>query len=161
MKSRHQQIRSCLNFSLIPCLVLTLLLGACTSESSKVDKRRENGRLAGTWVLKARVTDGKESPATERFIKLYLQADGTFSADFKGESQQPWIRAGQGGFSYNPPVLSLFWDNGASVAFLVTETDGDRIMLHRGRNLAPLKQQEPDEVFVRHRIEKGPTKKPS
>lgn len=154
------KIRAALNL-LIPPLLTAFLFAACTSESAKVEQRGENDRLAGTWILKARSAEGKETPATERLIELYLKADGTFSAAFKGEPHQSWIVAGQGGFSYDPPVLSLYWDNGASVTFLVTESQNDQMRLHRGRNLAPLKEQEPEEIFVRRQIEKGPTKKPS
>ncbi|MDQ7781258.1 MAG: hypothetical protein RDU20_00170 [Desulfomonilaceae bacterium] len=147
---------------LIQAVALALLLcGGCSTESPRLDVRGDNGRVAGTWMLEARVVDGNVSPANERFIKLRLSPDGTFSADFRGEPQQPWIRAGQGAFLYDPPLLSLFWDGGASVTFLVTESEPDRMKLHRGRNLVPLKEQEPDEIFVRHRIEQGPTKKPS
>jgi hypothetical protein len=141
--------------------LLGLFAAACSDNTPKVEKRAHNDQLAGTWELKARIAGSLESPAKERFIRLNLKPDGTFAADFRGEAHQHWIRAGEGGFSYEPPLLSFFWDSGAAVTFLVTELAADRMKLHRGRNLAPLKEQEPEEVFIRRKIEKGPTRKPS
>ena len=146
-------------------LILTFLgalfLLACSGESRVEQKRAEAEQLTGTWVLKARIAKGVETPAKERFIKLYLKPDGTFAADYRGEGYQNWIRAGQGGFSYQPPLLSFFWEGGATATFLVTELEPDLMKLHRGRNLVPLKEQEPEEIFVRQKIEKGPTRRPT
>ncbi|MFH1115272.1 MAG: hypothetical protein V1792_15285 [Pseudomonadota bacterium] len=157
----HESTNTSFLKALTACLVVPFVIGACSTETPKVKDKSEPERLAGTWILNSRIADGKEVPASERVIKLFLRTDGTFSVDFRGEARQPWIRAGQGGFSYDPPMLRFFWDNGASVTFLVTETESDRMKLHRGWNLVPLKEQEPEEVFVRHRVEKGPSKKPS
>ena len=81
-------------------LILTFLgalfLLACSGESRVEQKRAEAEQLTGTWVLKARIAKGVETPAKERFIKLYLKPDGTFAADYRGEGYQNWIRGRAG-----------------------------------------------------------------
>jgi hypothetical protein len=91
-------------------------------------------------------------------MRLVLNPDGTFVTNYRGDESQGWIRSGQGGFSYEPPYLNLFWENGASVTLLVTELEPDRILVHHGRNHVPLKDQEPQEIFVRQKMERGPTR---
>ena len=78
-----------------------------------------------------------------------------------GKRTQEWIQAGDGAFSYDPPLLTLYWDSGATARLLVVESGPERLVFHHGRNLAPLNNQEPDEVFSRQKTEKGPVKKPS
>ncbi len=91
-------------------------------------------------------------------MKLVLNSDGAFIANYRGEINQEWILAGQGAFSYDPPTLNLYWDTGRVINLLVDESQPDRLVLHHGKNIAPLKDQEPDEVFVRFKGEKGPTR---
>ncbi len=140
---------------------LLVLQFSCGGQTYKSEKTEHAMRLAGTWSLKARIAQGEESPVTERFMKLVLQPGGTFRAEYRWDQAQGWIPAGQGGFSYAPPNLTLFWEAGAVSNLLVSEIESDKILLHHGRNLAPLKDQEPDEIFVRLKIEKGPTRSPS
>jgi hypothetical protein len=146
----------------IPYVTLfSLLLLSCGGPTTTEQKNDESRRLAGTWTLKTRIKDGVGSPVTERFMRLVLKENGTFFADYKGEESQRWIRAGQGGFSYSPPMLQFYWDNGPVVTLIVVEAEQGRLLVHHGRNLVPLKNQEPDEVFVGETPQKGPTRKPA
>jgi len=146
----------------LPWLVsLALLAVSCGKQAATPEKKEQTARISGSWVLQARITEGAQSPANERIMRISLNPDGTFITNYKGDESQEWIRSGQGGFSYDPPHLNLYWENGASVTLLVTELEPDRILVHHGRNVVPLKDQEPAEIFVRHKIEKGPTRKPS
>ncbi|MBI4963846.1 MAG: hypothetical protein HY913_11270 [Desulfomonile tiedjei] len=111
--------------------------------------------------MKFRLVEDREEPVDQRFLRLHLKEGGTFRADFRGEENQKWIRAGEGGFSYDPPLLTLFWDSGQVNSLLVREVQPEQLVIHHGRNLAPLKDQEPDEVFVRQKDAKGPTRGPS
>lgn len=108
--------------------------------------------------MTARIVDGLEVPVGERVMKLTLHPDGTFLANYRGDITQDWILAGQGAYSYEAPMLNLYWDSGRVINLLVDESQPDRLVLHHGRNVAPLKDQEPDEVFSRHKGEKGPTR---
>lgn len=141
--------------------ILTLVLVSCADQTPTVQTSDEALQLAGSWVLKARISNGKETPAKQRILQLVLKPDGTFTAYFRGDEHQDWIKAGQGGFSYAPPLLTFFWENGTAVRLLVTELQPDRIKIHHGRNLVPLKDQEPEEIFVRKKLDKGPTRKAS
>jgi hypothetical protein len=151
---------TCRLASLLCLAGVALLVASCGDKAATISKNENSGRLVGTWILKARVTEGAESPATERQMKLSFRDDQTFRAEYRGEESQPWITAGTGGFWYNPPSLTLYWDAGQTLTLLVVERDGDSILLHHGRNLAPLKDQEPEEVFVRAKAA-GPTRQPS
>jgi hypothetical protein len=91
-------------------------------------------------------------------MKLTFNPDGSFLASYRGDGTQNWIRAGQGGFAYHPPYLSLHWETGPVLTLLVREADSERLLIHHGRNVIPLKDQEPDEIFVKQKIEKGPTR---
>ncbi|MBI5249688.1 MAG: hypothetical protein HY912_09350 [Desulfomonile tiedjei] len=108
--------------------------------------------------MKSRIVDENEVPVAQRFMRLALNPDGTFRADYRGESTQKWIKAGQGAFSYNPPMLTMHWESGATATLLVRAAEPDRMVLHHGRNMVPLAEQEPDEVFARMNPEKGPTR---
>jgi len=90
-------------------------------------------------------------------MRLVFTPHGTFKAHYRGDASQRWIRAGQGGFAYSSPNLTLFWENGTTANLLVTEQTADRMKVHHGRNLVPLKDQDPDEMFVKQSFEKGPT----
>jgi len=142
-------------------IFLSVLLLSCDRQTGAIQKNENNSRLAGTWVIQSRIIDGVESPADQRFIGFVFNADGLFSSKYRGEKSQGWIRAGEGAFSYNPPVLTLYWDSGAIATLLVVESGPERLVFHHGRNLAPLLNQEPDEVFARQKPEKGPIRKPS
>jgi hypothetical protein len=137
------------------------LLLSCDRQTATISPNPSNSLLAGTWIIQSRVIDGVASPAEERFIRFAFGADGLFKAKYRGEKNQDWIRAGEGAFSYDPPVLTLYWDSGATAALLVVESNQERIVFHHGRDLAPLVNQEPDEVFTRQKTEKGPVRKPS
>jgi len=147
---------------LFAAAVLALALISCSKDASVESKHDDRTQaFAGTWTLQARIADGKEVPANDRFMKLVLNEDGTFRALYRGDRAQNWIVAGQGGYSYAPPALNLFWDSGQVVTLLVVETEPNRLRLHHGTTLAPLKDQEPDDVFVRDTSAKGPTRGPS
>ena len=142
--------------------VLSLTLLASCSDQGKIPQKSESAaRLSGIWDLKSRITDENEAPVTQRFIRLALKNDGTFRADYRGEANQKWVKAGQGAFSYSPPILTMHWESGAVSALLVRDSQPDRMVLHHGRNMTPLAEQDPDEVFVRINPEKGPTRNPN
>lgn len=159
----HRSILSIFPRTVILFITLfSFLLFSCGGPATTVQKNDESSKLAGTWTLKTRIKDGVSSPVTERFMRLVLKENGTFHADYKGEESQRWIRAGQGGFSYSPPMLQFYWDNGPVVTLIVVEADQGKLLVHHGRNMVPLKDQEPDEVFVGETAPKrGPTRKPA
>jgi hypothetical protein len=141
--------------------LLGILVISCTSQPKSAEKTDVGSRLAGTWVLASKIVEGQDVPATTRFMKLIFNSNGTFRAIYRGNERQAWIRAGAGGFSYTPPLLTLFWDSGSVVTIVVEEKDLEHLRFHHGRSLIPLKNQEPDEIFVRQKTEKGPTRQPS
>jgi hypothetical protein len=141
------------------CVVfLGLCIISCGSQGIAPQKTDRAQSVAGIWDLKARIADDTEAPVAQRFMRLALNPDGTFRADYRGDETQKWVRAGQGGFSYHPPLLTMHWESGATSTLLVRDSGQDRMVLHHGRNMAPLADQEPDEVFVRTKPEKGPTR---
>jgi len=146
---------------LITVVVFGFLAAACGEKAVPVEKNEYISRLVGTWVLKARIVDGNETPATDRQMKLVLKADQTFLAKFRGDATQSWINAGRGSFSYDPPLLNLYWDSGPQLTVLATETGSEELVIHHGRNLVPLNNQEPTERFVREKSQSGPTRQPS
>lgn len=152
---------TCLRCALLCVTLFTLFIVSCGTPSTTEQKTDESGRLAGTWTLTSRIKDGVSGPVTERFLRLVLKDNGTFHADYKGEESQRWIRAGQGGFSYSPPLLQFYWDNGQVVTLLVVEFEPGKLVVHHGRNMVPLKDQEPEEIFVGETPQKGPTRKPA
>jgi hypothetical protein len=146
-------------YRIVTAIILALALGSCGKNGSVDNKAPDrNQALSGTWTLHARLADGKEVPITERFMKITLTEDGTFRALYRGESTQKWIVAGQGGYSYTPPSLNLYWDSGQVLTLLVVESEPNRLRLHHGPALAPLKDQEPDDIFVRDTTSRGPTR---
>jgi hypothetical protein len=145
--------------SLLMLLTLCALLAACGERPADLNEPSADARLiAGAWVLQGRMSEESETPASERIMRLVFTPRGTFRAHYRGDASQQWIRAGQGGFAYSSPNLTLFWENGATANLLVTEQTPDRMKVHHGRNLVPLKDQDPDEIFVRESLEKGPTR---
>ncbi len=148
----------------LPSTLFTLILSICSvilgcSSSTYNPQQTQNAeKISGAWVLKARIVDGVETPATQRIMKLMFNPNGSFIAFYRGEESQKWVRAGNGGFSFDPPTLTLYWDSGQNLTLLMLKNESDRLLLHHGRNLAPLSSQEPDEVFVKEAPEKGPTK---
>jgi hypothetical protein len=148
-------------FTAIALITAGILLSSCDHQSGTTQKNQNNSRLAGTWIIQSRIIDGVASPANERFIEFTFDADGLFKSRYRGEKDQDWIRAGEGAFSYQPPLLTLYWDSGATATLLAVETAQEELVFHQGRNLAPLTNQEPDEVLVRQKTAKGPVRKPS
>ena len=142
-------------------LAAALLLTSCARDTQLRDPQDQAGLLSGTWILGSRIEDGKEVPVKERFMKLVLHDDGTYRAEYRGDATQQWIVAGQGAFSFVPPVVRFFWDSGDVTTFLVVERDPNRLHLHHGATLAPLKEQEPDEVYQRETSGTPASKKPS
>jgi hypothetical protein len=139
--------------------LLSLIVAGCDTKPASTQKPDNAAALSGTWILKSKISpDGVESPVSQRFMKLTFRADGSFQAAYRGEETQSWIRAGQGGFSYHPPHLSLYWESGPVLTLLVREFQPERLLIHHGRSMIPLKDQEPDEVFVKQKSEKGPTR---
>jgi outer membrane lipoprotein-sorting protein len=136
----------------------TLSLISCGDQNVPIKKTDSAARLAGIWDLKSRILNGNDTPVDQRFMRLALNPDGTFRAEYRGEATQKWVNAGQGAFSYTPPLLTMHWESGATSTLLVRESEPDRMVLHHGRNLVPLAEQDPDEVFVRLNPEKGPTR---
>ena len=152
-----------LNWTIIALLLVgALMVAACgRSQTGSSQKSEDATRLTGTWVLTSRILEGRDVPATTRLMKLTFNSNGTFRALYRGDETQKWIAAGSGGYSYARPLLTLFWDSGPVVTILVEETESDRFLFHHGRNLVPHQNQEPDEIFVRQKVEKGPTRQPS
>jgi hypothetical protein len=148
-------------FPIAFALIAAILVSSCTTEPAKVQKSDESAKIAGTWVMKSRTIDDRDEPVSQRLIKLHLRENGTFRAEYSGDESQQWITAGRGGFSYEAPFLTLFWDSGQVITLLVREATADKLLVHHGRNLAPLKEQEPDETFQRQKETKGPTRQPS
>ncbi len=134
-----------------------LFLFACARDVQITSPNDQARLLAGTWILEAKIGDGKEAPVSERFMRLVLHDEGTYRADYRGDPTQQWIVAGRGVFSFVPPVLTFFWDSGNVSSFLVLDRESNRLHLHHGVNLAPLKDQSPDEVY---RLEKSGTSGP-
>ncbi len=146
-------------------LSLGLLLLVCLGLFSSCQERKAPrtttevpSELLGTWVLAARIVDGQEQPANDRVIKLVFRKDGTFHASFRGEPNQAWVAAGKGAYSYNSPLMSLHWDSGRTVPLLISVLNPDRIRVHHGREMTPMTDQEPDEIFQKAQQEKGPTR---
>jgi hypothetical protein len=139
--------------------LLLLVAAGCDNKTASTQRTDNAPALSGTWILKSKIApDGIESPVSQRFMKLTFHADGSFQAFYRGEEPQSWIRAGQGGFSYYPPHLNLYWESGPIHTLVVREFQPERLLIHHGRNMIPLKDQEPDEVFVKQKTEKGPTR---
>jgi hypothetical protein len=148
-------------FRTITLILLVVLSVSCDRQTGSVQKNENNSRLAGTWIIQSRIIDEVQSPADERIVRFVFDTNGLFQSTYRGERTQEWIQAGDGAFSYDPPLLTLYWDSGATASLLVVESGPDRLVFHHGRNLAPLNNQEPDEAFSRQKTEKGPVKKPS
>ncbi len=142
---------------LAPTICCLVILGCGERAPDSAKSNADTQTLAGTWLLEARITEDGEAPATDRVMRLALSPRGTFQAYYRGDTTQEWVRAGDGGYSYSQPVLTLYWDNGATVTLLVSQLGPDRIRVHHGLNLVPLKDQDPDEIFVRQKMDKGPT----
>jgi hypothetical protein len=148
--------------SLVVICLLMLLLASCRDQAPSTQTlNQQNAQLIGTWTLKTRSTGGEETPATERQMKLIFLTGETFRAEFRGDDTQKWIRAGEGSFTYRPPELTLYWESGGIMTLLVTELASDSLFVHHGRQVVPLNNQEPDEVFVRHKPQTGPIRNPS
>lgn len=127
---------------------MILLLASCSPEQATHKDGGQARLLAGAWMLKSRFVKGNWTPATQRQIKLELTDEGTFTARYRGNGNQEWIMAGRGAFDYDPPHLTFFWDSGRLVRLVVLERDSERMVIHHGSNFAPLKDQEPDELYV-------------
>lgn len=140
---------------------LSVAIISCNRQAPTAEISEKLTGIVGTWVLNARIVEGEESEVTYRFMRLSVAPGGTFKAEYRGDASQAWISAGRGAVSYAPPIMTLYWDSGAVTTLMVTEIEPDKIRVRHGRNLVPLKNQEPDEIFVRQKIEKGPTQKPA
>ncbi len=137
--------------TLFQLLFLTgcLVISSCGPDADlgrTADKAEE---LAGAWILESRVSDGLTLPARERQMKLVFTDEGTFKASFRWDDSQVWTTAGEGAFAYVPPHLKFHWDSGPTTVFLVVEKGDDRLRLHQGRSLAPWRDDEPDQIFVK------------
>lgn len=147
--------------SFLTCVLTAAIIAvSCESKPSK-QTGADTQQILGTWTLKSRITDGLEAPATERLMRLTLNPDGTFRALYRGDETQNWIKAGQGAFAFEPPYVTLYWESGAVITIMVSQMEPDQLLVHHGRNLVPLKDQEPEEIFTRQKVEKGPTRGPS
>jgi peptidoglycan hydrolase-like protein with peptidoglycan-binding domain len=148
---------------ILVCVSLfSLLLTGCDSKTASSQRTKNDAALVGTWILKTDVSSGgSETPVSQRLMKLYFNPDGSFKASYRGNASQNWIRAGQGGFAYIPPYLNLYWESGTLTTLLLRQAGPKRLLIHHGYDLVPLKDQEPDEIFVRQNAEKGPAHKQS
>ncbi len=141
--------------ALLPLTVI-VLCGGCKEKAGAPDSSLNSPNLTGTWMLQSRIIEGVTVPAKDKIIRLQLDPGGKFQAFYKGEESQDWIRAGQGGFSYAPPKLTLHWESGQALSLLVQDKDPEHIFVHHGRNMVPLNNQEPDEIFVKQATNKAP-----
>lgn len=141
----------------ILCFCCMALMISCQEQRAQFSSEI-HPELVGTWVLTARIIQGQETPAKNRVVKLIFRKDGTFETSYKGETGQEWVQAGRGAYSYNAPILSLHWDSGRIVPLLLTKVTAEGFRAHHGRDLAPLKDQEPDEIFEKVQNQKGPTR---
>ncbi len=141
-------------------LALALLVGCGAEETVQQDNDRAR-LLAGDWILRNRIVDNKTAPVTQRHMRLLLKPGATFTIQVKGDAGRPWITAASGGFSYLPPHLTLFRDYGPVVRLTVVQAEKNRLHIHHGRNLVPLADQEPDEIFHREDSAKKKTKSAS
>jgi hypothetical protein len=123
-----------------------LLLIGCSNQDT-ASKESGSSNLVGVWQLKARIIDEKEIPAEDRIMKIIFEPNNFFKAMYKGTKDQDWIKAGQGGYVYKAPYLSLHWENGRLLSLYIKELASNRMLIHHGKSLAPMKDQEPDEVF--------------
>ncbi len=139
------------------CFFCLVLMISC-QEKGVQSSSEVHPELVGTWVLTARTIQGQETPAKDRVLKLTFRKDGTFETSYQGETSQAWVQAGQGGYSYIAPILSLHWDSGRVVPLLITNLTSESFRAHHGRDLTPLKDQEPDEIFMKVQNQKGPTR---
>lgn len=129
--------------------VMCLVVSCARERPAEPKDTSATESLAGTWLLTSRLTDEGEKPAENRLVKLALDKNGTFRFLFQGDKTQPWIAPGEGAFSYTPPTLTFYWDNGSRVSFLVVEKSDERMRLHRGFNLVPMRGADPDEVYMK------------
>jgi hypothetical protein len=130
---------------LLGCLVIS----SCGPDADVGRPPAKPDELAGAWILESRLSDGLTVPARERQMKLVLTDEGTFKASFRWDDSQEWTTAGEGAFAYIPPHLEFHWDSGPTTVFLVVEKSPDRLRLHQGRSLAPMRDDEPDQIFVK------------
>ncbi len=144
----------------ILCFFCAALMISCQEQRAQFSSEI-HPELLGTWVLTTRTIEGQETPAKDRMVKLTFKKDGTFRTSYKGDADQEWVHAGQGAYSYNAPILSLHWDSGRVVPLLLTNLTSESFRAHHGRDLAPLKDQEPDELFKKVKNEKGPSRNAS
>lgn len=147
----------------IGALFLAVLVAftSCQDHKSIQEIKDPPEQLIGNWILSDRVSDGQTFKVQESVVKLTFRKNGTFQASFQGQPNQKWVEAGQGVFTYDSPLLTLYWDSGRVVPLLVKDLDSESLKLHHGRTMIPLKDQEADEVFQRIKTEKGPTRSPS
>lgn len=133
-------------------ILLFITQTACNSDrptATGPTTEQNKDKIVGVWKLQSRLVDGAETPATERRLKLKFEPNGTFTAYFQGDESQPWIKAGQGAFTFMGPSLNLYWESGNRVVLLAKQSEPTRLYVHHGGNMAPLVNQEPDEIFVR------------
>jgi len=137
---------------------MALCLISCGEKAPTIEKSKDSGRLAGTWVLQTKLvgSDNQEAAVVEPQMKLVFTDDQLFRAEFRANDSQKWIRGGQGSFSYNPPLLTMYWESGTINPLLVVEKDSGTIVLHHCRTMIPVKDQEPSEIFIRQKG--GPTR---
>lgn len=133
--------------------VAAVLITGYYPQSGTTDPSPETKSFAGTWVLKARVEKGKEEPAATRQMVLDLSRDGTFEARYRGNPDQEWIKAGSGAYTYLDRMLTFYWDSGGQMTMMVVQRDNGRMVLHQGRSLVPLRDQEPQEIYVKEKPE--------
>ena len=135
------------------CLIALLFSFSCGRDTASIQKNDNNLRLVGTWILQSRVDGEIEIPARERQLEFIFLGKDLFRARYRADSTHDWIGVGEGSFRYDPPYLSLYWDSGATATLLLAEEAAERIRFHHGRNLVPAVNQEPDEIFVRKKVD--------
>jgi hypothetical protein len=120
----------------------------CSKDTSAPSRINKASQLAGTWKLESRIIEDHVVPAQNRQLRLQFNKDSTFEAFYRPTSQQQWVKAGSGALLYDPPNLVMFWDDGRETQLVVLEHDNKKLKIHHGRNLAPLEDQRPQELFL-------------
>lgn len=137
------------------CLLTCLIMTACGKNSTTSEEAPNQAeKLAGVWKLKSRIIEGHVTPADIRQLRFEFKENATFEAFYRYDDSMEWTKAGQGALMYEPPVLVMYWEDGREVRLIVLERTDKILRVHHGRNLVPLEDQIPQELFVTEKTSK-------
>jgi hypothetical protein len=146
--AKMKSIRPSFGIAYLALILTVCFIGGCSKDS--ISRRTENKaqELAGTWKLKSRIIEEHVVPAEKRQLLFEFNKDSTFKTFYRPESGEKWVKAGEGALLYEPPNLVMYWDDGRETHLIVLERNEKLLKVHHGRNLAPLEDQRPQELFV-------------